>query len=129
MKGKFKESFLLPAFSVKPKIAADVPIPREKLNPPTPSIYVGTTRKKTKQNKTLQRKKTKTCLRLTSIHPFQKQVLPDLSLSQLSQGEGRVTGWTSHQFLLQRQTCCVSINSRNALNLNMAIKSSHGNAY
>lgn len=45
MKGKFKESFLLPAFSVKPKIAADVPIPREKLNPPTPSIYVGTARK------------------------------------------------------------------------------------
>lgn len=44
MKGKFKESFLLPAFSVKPKIAADMPIPREKLNPPTPSIYVGTSR-------------------------------------------------------------------------------------
>lgn len=43
MKGKFKESFLLPAFSVKPKISADTPIPREKLNPPTPSIYVSTT--------------------------------------------------------------------------------------
>ncbi|XP_034746853.1 lysine (K)-specific demethylase 6B, b isoform X2 [Etheostoma cragini] len=39
-KGKFKESFLLPAFSVKPKIASETPIPREKLNPPTPSIYL-----------------------------------------------------------------------------------------
>ncbi|KAA8587182.1 hypothetical protein FQN60_001018 [Etheostoma spectabile] len=38
--GKFKESFLLPAFSVKPKIASETPIPREKLNPPTPSIYL-----------------------------------------------------------------------------------------
>lgn len=40
VKGKFKESFLLPLFCVKPKIAIDTPIPREKLNPPTPSIYV-----------------------------------------------------------------------------------------
>ncbi|XP_060911621.1 lysine (K)-specific demethylase 6B, b isoform X1 [Labrus mixtus] len=40
VKGKFKESFLLPAFSVKPNIAVVTPIPREKLNPPTPSIYL-----------------------------------------------------------------------------------------
>ncbi|KAM3601750.1 uncharacterized protein V6R79_018280 [Siganus canaliculatus] len=40
VKGKFKESFLLPAFSVKPNISIEVPIPREKLNPPTPSIYL-----------------------------------------------------------------------------------------
>lgn len=40
MKVKFKESFLLPAFCVKPTVATDNPIPREKLNPPTPSIYV-----------------------------------------------------------------------------------------
>lgn len=40
MKGKFKESYLLPTFSVKPNIAIKIPIPREKLNPPTPSIYV-----------------------------------------------------------------------------------------
>uniref|UniRef100_A0A8C3AKA8 Lysine-specific demethylase 6B n=1 Tax=Cyclopterus lumpus TaxID=8103 RepID=A0A8C3AKA8_CYCLU len=40
VKGKFKESFLLPAFSVKPNIATNIPIPREKLNPPTPSIYL-----------------------------------------------------------------------------------------
>lgn len=40
VKGKFKESFLLPAFSVKPNIAIGTLIPREKLNPPTPSIYV-----------------------------------------------------------------------------------------
>ncbi|TNM85112.1 hypothetical protein fugu_009290 [Takifugu bimaculatus] len=37
---KFKESFLLPAFCVKPTVATDNPIPREKLNPPTPSIYL-----------------------------------------------------------------------------------------
>lgn len=42
VKGKFKESFLLPAFSVKPNLAVEIPIPREKLNPPTPSIYVST---------------------------------------------------------------------------------------
>ncbi|XP_069002960.1 lysine (K)-specific demethylase 6B, b isoform X1 [Embiotoca jacksoni] len=40
VKGKFKESYLLPAFSVKPNINIDTPIPREKLNPPTPSIYL-----------------------------------------------------------------------------------------
>ncbi|KAM9348807.1 lysine (K)-specific demethylase 6B, b [Symphorus nematophorus] len=40
VKGKFKESFLLPAFSVKPSFAIEIPIPREKLNPPTPSIYL-----------------------------------------------------------------------------------------
>ncbi|XP_022065841.1 lysine (K)-specific demethylase 6B, b isoform X1 [Acanthochromis polyacanthus] len=40
VKGKFKESFLLPAFSVKPNIDIEIPIPREKLNPPTPSIYL-----------------------------------------------------------------------------------------
>lgn len=39
VKGKFRESYLLPAFSVKPKTTEE-PIPREKLNPPTPSIYV-----------------------------------------------------------------------------------------
>ncbi|XP_061596025.1 lysine-specific demethylase 6B-like isoform X2 [Cololabis saira] len=38
--GKFKESYLLPAFSVKPNLAIQTPIPREKLNPPTPSIYL-----------------------------------------------------------------------------------------
>uniref|UniRef100_H2LFH9 [histone H3]-trimethyl-L-lysine(27) demethylase n=1 Tax=Oryzias latipes TaxID=8090 RepID=H2LFH9_ORYLA len=37
VKGKFRESYLLPAFSVKPSMD---PIPREKLNPPTPSIYL-----------------------------------------------------------------------------------------
>ncbi|XP_028998390.2 lysine-specific demethylase 6B [Betta splendens] len=40
VKGKFKESFLLPAFSVKPIMKSEEPIPREKLNPPTPSIYL-----------------------------------------------------------------------------------------
>ncbi|XP_028420671.1 lysine-specific demethylase 6B [Perca flavescens] len=40
VKGKFKESFLLPAFSVKPIMTSGEPIPREKLNPPTPSIYL-----------------------------------------------------------------------------------------
>lgn len=39
VKGKFKESYLLPSFSVKP-VTSDGPIPREKLYPPTPSIYV-----------------------------------------------------------------------------------------
>ncbi|CAL8362860.1 unnamed protein product [Lota lota] len=38
--GKFKESHLLPTFSVKPQIATETPIPRDKLNPPTPSIYL-----------------------------------------------------------------------------------------
>lgn len=40
MKEKFRESYLLPTLSVKPNIANQTPIPREKLNPPTPSIYV-----------------------------------------------------------------------------------------
>ncbi|KAM4545351.1 uncharacterized protein PAE49_017957 isoform 3-T3 [Odontesthes bonariensis] len=40
MNGKYKESYVLPAFSVKPNIAIEIPIPREKLNPPTPSIYL-----------------------------------------------------------------------------------------
>ncbi|XP_008433781.1 lysine-specific demethylase 6B isoform X2 [Poecilia reticulata] len=40
IKGKYKESYLLQAFSVKPIISTDEPIPREKLNPPTPSIYL-----------------------------------------------------------------------------------------
>lgn len=40
LKGKFKESYLLPSFSVKPKIGSSERIPREKLNPPTPSIYL-----------------------------------------------------------------------------------------
>ncbi|XP_034020376.1 lysine-specific demethylase 6B [Thalassophryne amazonica] len=40
VKGKFKESYLLPAFSVKPVLTSEEPIPREKLNPPTPSIYL-----------------------------------------------------------------------------------------
>ncbi|XP_062300790.1 lysine-specific demethylase 6B isoform X1 [Scomber scombrus] len=40
VKGKFRESYLLPAFSVKPIINPEELIPREKLNPPTPSIYL-----------------------------------------------------------------------------------------
>uniref|UniRef100_A0A3Q3X0Q8 Lysine-specific demethylase 6B n=1 Tax=Mola mola TaxID=94237 RepID=A0A3Q3X0Q8_MOLML len=40
VKGKFRESYLLPAFSVKPNMTTEGPIPREKLNPPTPSIYL-----------------------------------------------------------------------------------------
>nr|XP_020476145.1 lysine-specific demethylase 6B [Monopterus albus] len=40
IKGKFKESYLLPAFSVKPIMSTEEPIPREQLNPPTPSIYL-----------------------------------------------------------------------------------------
>lgn len=38
--GQFRESYLLPALSVKPVLNAECQIPREKLNPPTPSIYV-----------------------------------------------------------------------------------------
>ncbi|XP_026075361.1 lysine-specific demethylase 6B-like [Carassius auratus] len=37
---KFRESYLLPAFSMKPVLSNDTPIPRNKLNPPTPSIYL-----------------------------------------------------------------------------------------
>ncbi|XP_059396012.1 lysine (K)-specific demethylase 6B, b isoform X3 [Carassius carassius] len=40
IKSKFRESYLLPAFSVKPNLSTETPIPREKLNPPTPSIYL-----------------------------------------------------------------------------------------
>ncbi|XP_054608456.1 lysine-specific demethylase 6B-like isoform X2 [Dunckerocampus dactyliophorus] len=40
VKGKFRESYLLPAFSVKPIMASEEHIPSEKLNPPTPSIYL-----------------------------------------------------------------------------------------
>uniref|UniRef100_A0A4W4FEV5 Lysine-specific demethylase 6B n=1 Tax=Electrophorus electricus TaxID=8005 RepID=A0A4W4FEV5_ELEEL len=40
VRGKFKESYLHPAFSVKPILNMEHPIPREKLNPPTPSIYL-----------------------------------------------------------------------------------------
>ncbi|XP_048839113.1 lysine-specific demethylase 6B-like isoform X4 [Brienomyrus brachyistius] len=40
LKGKLRESYLLPAFSVKPKMVSCMPNPREKLNPPTPSIYL-----------------------------------------------------------------------------------------
>ncbi|KAF3697611.1 Lysine-specific demethylase 6B [Channa argus] len=40
IKGKFRESYLLPAFSVKPLLNSEEPLPREKLNPPTPSIYL-----------------------------------------------------------------------------------------
>lgn len=40
VKGQFSESYLMPSFSVKPNIGVDTPIPRDKLNPPTPSIYV-----------------------------------------------------------------------------------------
>ncbi|XP_053318269.1 lysine-specific demethylase 6B isoform X3 [Spea bombifrons] len=40
MKGKFKESYLLPSMSVKPPMGTERNLPREKLNPPTPSIYL-----------------------------------------------------------------------------------------
>uniref|UniRef100_A0A1A7WYM4 [histone H3]-trimethyl-L-lysine(27) demethylase n=1 Tax=Iconisemion striatum TaxID=60296 RepID=A0A1A7WYM4_9TELE len=40
VKGKFRESYLLPTFSVKPNIGIDTLFPRGKLNPPTPSIYL-----------------------------------------------------------------------------------------
>ncbi|XP_072515472.1 lysine (K)-specific demethylase 6B, b isoform X3 [Salminus brasiliensis] len=40
IEGKFRESYLLPALSVKPVLNPETPIPREKLNPPTPSIYL-----------------------------------------------------------------------------------------
>ncbi|XP_028321816.1 lysine (K)-specific demethylase 6B, b isoform X2 [Gouania willdenowi] len=40
VKGKFKESYLPRTFSVKPNINSETPIPREKINPPTPSIYL-----------------------------------------------------------------------------------------
>ncbi|XP_016326005.1 lysine (K)-specific demethylase 6B, b isoform X1 [Sinocyclocheilus anshuiensis] len=40
IKSMFRESYLLPAFSVKPVLSNETPIPRDKLNPPTPSIYL-----------------------------------------------------------------------------------------
>ncbi|KAM4676359.1 lysine-specific demethylase 6B isoform 2-T6 [Discoglossus pictus] len=40
LKGKFKESYLLPSMSVKPPVGTEQNLPREKLNPPTPSIYL-----------------------------------------------------------------------------------------
>ncbi|XP_028838861.1 lysine (K)-specific demethylase 6B, b [Denticeps clupeoides] len=40
VKGKFSESYLLSTFSVKPDLSTNLVIPREKLNPPTPSIYL-----------------------------------------------------------------------------------------
>lgn len=40
IKTNFRESYLLPALSVKPDLSSETPIPREKLNPPTPSIYL-----------------------------------------------------------------------------------------
>lgn len=40
LKGPFRESYLCPAQSVKPRIDAREQLPRDKLNPPTPSIYV-----------------------------------------------------------------------------------------
>ncbi|KAG2468255.1 KDM6B demethylase, partial [Polypterus senegalus] len=40
IKGKFWESHLQPEFSVKPNMGNEENLPREKLNPPTPSIYL-----------------------------------------------------------------------------------------
>ncbi|KAM9312492.1 lysine-specific demethylase 6B [Gastrophryne carolinensis] len=40
LKGKYKESFVLPSMSVKPPLGTERNLPREKLNPPTPSIYL-----------------------------------------------------------------------------------------
>lgn len=40
LKGKYKESYFLPSMSVKPPIGTERNLPREKLNPPTPSIYL-----------------------------------------------------------------------------------------
>ncbi|KAL7983012.1 hypothetical protein Chor_013618 [Crotalus horridus] len=40
VKGKFKESYLSQSHSVKPQINVDEKLPRDKLSPPTPSIYV-----------------------------------------------------------------------------------------
>ncbi|MGH0115066.1 UNVERIFIED_CONTAM: hypothetical protein FKN15_075290 [Acipenser sinensis] len=39
IKGRFRESYLLPAFSVKP-VMGNSGSPQERLNPPTPSIYL-----------------------------------------------------------------------------------------
>ncbi|XP_072006033.1 lysine-specific demethylase 6B isoform X2 [Engystomops pustulosus] len=40
LKGKYKESYVLPSMSVKPPLGTERNLPREKLNPPTPSIYL-----------------------------------------------------------------------------------------
>ncbi|XP_026545016.1 lysine-specific demethylase 6B, partial [Notechis scutatus] len=40
VKGKFKESYLSQNHSVKPQINMDEKLPRDKLSPPTPSIYL-----------------------------------------------------------------------------------------
>ncbi|XP_041444897.1 lysine-specific demethylase 6B isoform X2 [Xenopus laevis] len=40
LKGKFKESYVLPSMSVKPPLGTEQNLPREKLKPPTPSIYL-----------------------------------------------------------------------------------------
>ncbi|XP_040271146.1 lysine-specific demethylase 6B isoform X1 [Bufo bufo] len=40
LKGKYKESYVLPSMSVKPPVGTERNLPREKLNPPTPSIYL-----------------------------------------------------------------------------------------
>ncbi|XP_017345113.1 lysine (K)-specific demethylase 6B, b isoform X2 [Ictalurus punctatus] len=40
VRGRFRESYLLPSLSVKPVLNVTSQIPREKLNPPTPSIYL-----------------------------------------------------------------------------------------
>ncbi|XP_057258486.1 lysine-specific demethylase 6B-like, partial [Pezoporus wallicus] len=40
LKGPFRESYLSPAQSVKPQIDSQEKLPRDKLNPPTPSIYL-----------------------------------------------------------------------------------------
>ncbi|XP_075062531.1 lysine-specific demethylase 6B isoform X2 [Mixophyes fleayi] len=40
LKGKYKESYVLQSMSVKPPIGTEQNLPRETLNPPTPSIYL-----------------------------------------------------------------------------------------
>lgn len=40
VKGKYKESYVLSSMSVKPPMGTERNLPREKLNPPTPSIYL-----------------------------------------------------------------------------------------
>ncbi|XP_069502354.1 lysine-specific demethylase 6B isoform X2 [Ambystoma mexicanum] len=39
-KDTFKESYVLQSYSVKPQMGSEANLPREKLNPPTPSIYL-----------------------------------------------------------------------------------------
>ncbi|TRY90595.1 hypothetical protein DNTS_034641 [Danionella cerebrum] len=40
IENKFRESYLLPSLSVRPDLSYEPLIPRDKLNPPTPSIYL-----------------------------------------------------------------------------------------